>query len=395
MKTNRAAFFFVLCSLHLILTYGTASASTPPQPDPFNLLLRQGIEKTFNMESVQAISAFQKVVELDRGNPTGYAFLALAHLFLYEMSVEPQDRGKNEEAMLRYIDETMTKGEKRIGRNPQDDQAYFAMALAKIAKIRWAIPQKRYFTITNEAIDTCTYVEKAEKENPKNYDYHFPTGLLHYHLDQLHGMARLFSFWMITNGNSKKGLREMEQVAGKGYLLKELAQAELAAVYLNFEKDPARALPYIQELKKKFPSNYNFSFALANTLSELHRFAEAFAIAQEIGTAIQAGTPPFIPQLQPRYDQLMGKILLDQGEYTQASEYFQKTLKDLSPCNTRIRAWALVRMGMIQDIRKDRKQAVDYYNKSLDMEGGEGAAQVEAQKYLKTPYAPPLKPRVS
>jgi tetratricopeptide (TPR) repeat protein len=393
MQTDRGHVFLALFLIYFILVYGNVTASAQAKPDQLNLLLRQGIEKTFNMESEGAIASLQKAVELDRENPTGYAFLALAHLFFYEMSFEPQEREKNQEAMLRYVDETINRGEKKIGRNQQDDQAYFAMALAKIAKIRWAIPQKRNMIITNETIDAWHYLGKAE--NPKNYDYYFPIGLLHYHLDQLHGLARLFSFWMITSGNNKKGLRELESVAQKGYLLKELAQAELASVYLNFEKEPARALPYIQDLKRKFPCNYNFSFALANTLSELHHFSEAFTVAQEIETAIQAGTPPFIPQLQPRYDQLMGKILFDQGDYTQASEYFQKTLQDLSPYNARVRAWALVRMGMIQDIRKDRKQALIFYNKSLDMEGGEGAAQLEAHKYLKVPYVPPPKPGIS
>ena len=397
MKKYSGAFYlFALFAFCLIFTYGNASATTAPlQADPFNILLRQGIEKAFNMENKEANASFQKAIEMDRENPTGYAFLAIAHLFFYEMSFDPKEREKNQEAMLHYVAETIAKGEKRIGKNAHDDQIYFAMALAKIAKMRWDIPQKHYATVASEALDIWHYLEKAQKVNPKNYDYHFPIGLLLYHLDHLQGLTRFLSFWVITPGDSKKGLRELELVAQKGYLLKELAQAELSSVYLNFEKEPARALPYIQELKGRFPYNYNFLFALANTLSDLHRFGEALAIAQEIENAILTGTPPFVPQLQPRYEHLMGKVLFDQGEYSRASEYFQKSLKDPSPYNARIRAWALVRLGMICDARKDRKQAMDFYSRILGMEGGEGAAQVEAKKYLKTPYVPPPKPGIS
>ena len=50
-----------------------------------------------------------------------------------------------------------------------------------------------------------------------------------------------------------------------------------------------------KELKEKFPQNYNFSFALANTFADLHRFKEAFVIAREIENGIHAGKPPFSP----------------------------------------------------------------------------------------------------
>jgi hypothetical protein len=43
---------------------------------------------------------------------------------------------------------------------------------------------------------------------------------------------------------------------------------------------------------------------------------------------------------------------------------------------------------MIADIRKDRKNAEDYYQKAIDVEGAEGFAQVTAKKYLNTPYSP-------
>jgi hypothetical protein len=60
--------------------------------------------------------------------------------------------------MLHYVREAITKGEKRIEKNPHDSQAYFAMALAKIAKIQWAIHQKRYFAIAQETSNIWDYL---------------------------------------------------------------------------------------------------------------------------------------------------------------------------------------------------------------------------------------------
>ena len=386
MKKRPAAILF-LC-LSFLLPAGEAAA-VETQPDRLHAYLRQGIESAFNLDHAGAISSFQKAVELDRESPTGYAFLALARLFSYEMGFDPKEREKSQEEMLRYIGNAVARGEKLVAKNPRDGQAYFALTLAKIVKVRLAIAQRSYFTVAQESANTWYYLEKAKAADPANYDIYFPMGLLHYHLDQLPGVTRFLSSMLITAGDHHRGLQELELAMQKGDLFRELAQAELSSVYINFEKLPAQALAITLELKERFPRNYNFSFSLANILSELGRFDEANAIARDLEKGIQAGS--LAPQLQPRYDHLQGRILFNQGEYAGAGEYFQKVQKDTAPYNARIRASSLLRLGMIHDVRRERKQAEEYYRRTLEVEGGEGVAQVDAKQYLKTPYLLPSK----
>jgi tetratricopeptide (TPR) repeat protein len=385
MKKRPAAIFF-LC-LSLLLPAGEAEAAET-QPDRLHAYLRQGIESAFNLDHAGAISSFQKAVDLDRESPTGYAFLALAQLFSYEASFDPKVREKSREAMLRHVGDAVTRGEKRVVKNPRDDQAYFALALAKIVQIRLALMQKSYFTVARESGNLWDYLEKTRAADPDNYDIYFPMGLLHCHIDQLPGVTRFLSSMLITAGDHYKGIQELELAMRKGDLFRELAQAELSSIYLNYEKQPALALAMTVDLRERFPRNYGFSFSLANILSELGRFDEAYAVARELEKGIQGGKPPFAPQLQPRYDQMMGRILFNQQEYTRAGDCFQKALKDAAPYNARVRASALLRLGMIHDIRQERKRAEEYYNRALEVEGGEGVAQVDARRYLKTPYVP-------
>ena len=323
---------------------------------------------------------------MDRENPLGYAFLALAHLFAYEMSFDPKERAREQESMLQDVDEALARGLKRIGKNDRDGQAHFAVTIAKIVRIRWAIAQKSYFTVFHETAAIWDHVEKVKAKDPQNFDIYFPMGLVHYHLDHLPAAARFFSSLFITSADREKGLQELRLAAQKGDLLKEIAQAELVSVYTNFEAQPAKALPTARELHEKFPRNYNFSFALANIYSELNRFTEAYTVAGEIGLGIEAGIPPFVPQLLPRYHHLMGRILFNQKDYARAAEYFQKALLDTSVTNARTRVSALVRLGMIRDIRGEREKAKEYYSRALEVEGGEGIAHTEAEKYLATPY---------
>jgi Flp pilus assembly protein TadD len=387
---SKIIFFAVLPILFLSAVAAHADAVTI-KTNRFHSYIKQGIDKAFNLEMVSASALLKKAVALEPENPTGYAYLAMLHLFSYEMSYDLDARKKNQEAIGRYVSETLLRGEKRLETNSKDSEAYLAMALAKVAKVHWGLHEKRYLLMAQETSNIWNYLEKASAAEPNNFDIYFLMGILHYHIDQLPGLTRFASSLVITSGDSQKGLREIELAAQKGDLLQVIAQTELQAVYLIFEKQPAQALPVIRGLREKFPNNYNFLFAEANAFAELGRFGEAFAIARKIDKNIKLAKPPYVRQLQPRYDQLMGRIYFHQGEYDKATEYFQKALKDTAFYNARVRAWTLVRLGMIQDIREDRAGAQEYYSQALKTENGEGTAKVEARKYLQTPYVAVIK----
>ena len=127
MKKQWIIFLFTaLCLSSLVFTTATDIEAAQQSTNQLRSYLRQGIEKSFNLEVESANAYLTKAVELDRENPMGYAFLALAHLLSYETSFEQVDRERSQEIMLRYVSETVARGEKRIEEYPKDGQAYFA-----------------------------------------------------------------------------------------------------------------------------------------------------------------------------------------------------------------------------------------------------------------------------
>lgn len=359
---------------------------TEIRPNNFQSMLLQGINKSFNNDKSAADAMLKKAMEMEPDHPIGYALKAMLHLFAYETCFSLEERQKEKEAIFYYSDEALARGKKKIAKSPKDSQAYLAMALAKIARVHWAIKEKRYIVMARETSHIWSYLEKAKSADPNNYDVDFLMGILHYHVDHVAGMTGLLSSLLITEGNRQKGLMEIQTTAQKGYLLQDIAQSELISIYLNYEKQPSKALPIIQDLRKKFPDNYNFYFSLGVVMADLRRFTEAEAIAAQIEKNIINGKPPFVPQLQPRYYQLMGRLHFRRGEYGRAESFFQKALQDKSFYNTRTRARALLYLGMIHDIRQERKYAEDYYKRAMKIEGAEGSAKMDAKAYLKTPY---------
>ncbi len=362
-----------------------------PLKDEIQTFLRRGVEKGLNLSEQEAVAELTKALELDRKSPVAYAYLAMAYLFFYETGLDEKEKKKNEASLLRAVEDTQTLAEKRLEENPRNADACFSLAIARMVKNRWEILRRNYFRAFREAQAVWDLLEKTRELDPQNFDIYYPMGVLHYHLAQLSGVARWITSVFITSGDRERGIREFETAYEKGRLMRDLAASSLVSAYSGYEKQPARALPLARKLKEKYPDNYNFSFALVNIYSDLGRYEEAMAVAGEIGNEIKTGRPPYRPELWPRYHQSLGKISLDRGDYERAAEYFKQALKDTSPYNNRVRAWALVRMGMIHDARKERKQAEEYYRKALDLEGAEGMAQRTAREYLETPYSPPTR----
>ena len=375
-----------------VYLFGTPAPEVLAQQSPKEQVLgfiQRGGEKGLNLNDREAVSEIRRAIELDRESPLAYSYLAMAYLFFYETSFEETEKKKNEAAMMRAIEDARARAEKRIEKDPQNAESCFSLAVARMVKNRWEIIRKNYFRAFREAQGVWDLLERTQELDPQNFDVYYPMGVLHYHLAQLSGIARWITSLFITSGDRERGLKEFETAHEKGRIMKDLAASNLLSAYAGYEKQPARALPLALALKEKYPDNYNFTFALANIYSDLGKFEEAIAVAREIESRIRSGVPPFRAELWPRHSQLLGRIALNQGEYDKAVEYLTQALKDTAPYNARVRAHALVRLGMIQDARKDRKAAEDYYRKALEVEGAEGSAQRLAREYLEAPYVPP------
>jgi tetratricopeptide (TPR) repeat protein len=366
----------VILAFLFIVPFAEARAF-PSQEVRIRTHLLQGIEKSLNLAEEEGEADFRKAIELDPVRPLGYAFAAMARLFFYETSFTEELKKKREASLLGAIEECQKRGERQIADGPNNGEAYFALALARMARNRWEIVQQNYF--------------RAFQESQEVWGY--PMGILHYYLDRLPGLTRWIMALFVTSGDKEKGIQELQRTAQQGFFLRDLALTNLLAIYGDFEKKPRQALTLAQQLSKKYPDNYNFLFSLANAFSDLFRTEEAFGVAQSIRERIESNRPPYRPALWPRYEQLMGRIYFARGDGDKAIAHFNRAIADESPYNIRVRAWALVRLGMIQDARGERQKAEEYYRKALELKGQGSRAQQAAREYLENPYKPSPRPK--
>ncbi len=74
-----------------------------PNPSRSKLkhFLQRGIEKGLHLDEKAAVAELMKAIELDRENPMGYAYLAMAYLFFYETAFEEKEKKMKEAFFLR------------------------------------------------------------------------------------------------------------------------------------------------------------------------------------------------------------------------------------------------------------------------------------------------------
>ncbi|MBI4841853.1 MAG: tetratricopeptide repeat protein [candidate division NC10 bacterium] len=175
-------------------------------------------------------------------------------------------------------------------------------------------------------------------------------------------------------------------MAEQGTSLKMTARVALLRLYAGPEEKYAEALRLGRDLLQRYPGNPDLYFATAHAASELGRTGEALEIARRLSRNMAEGRPHFTPELSARYNQLMGKIYMDYGEYATALTFFQRAVQAPTPVRYRwVTAWAWTRSGMVHDLQGDREEAVRRYRKALAVEA-EGIAKDLARRYLETPY---------
>jgi tetratricopeptide (TPR) repeat protein len=118
----------------------------------------------------------------------------------------------------------------------------------------------------------------------------------------------------------------------------------------------------------------------------LGHLSEALDIARRVGRQMAAGDPRFGSDLAARYNQLLGKIYMDHGEFATATTFFDRTTQIPTPPRYRwVTAWAWTRSGMVFDLQGNREEALRRYRKALAVES-EGLAKDLARRYIETPY---------
>jgi len=342
-----------------------------------------------NLDLDAAATECQRLLELPQGEALGRFCLSLVTLTRAEDADDPTpllDR------FLEQAADALAAAEAQERAAPSDAEVKLLLGLIHGNKALVDGGRKNYLTALQGVREAHRLFQEAQQLDPTLVDALYGLGLYHVAMGRLPALIKPFAAIVLPQGDLARGLAELERVAEQGAYLKMTARVVLLQLYAGMEQKHAEALRLGWDLVRRYPGNPELYFSTANAASEVGRFEEALEIGRRVGQQVADGRPRFA-DLAARYQQLMGKIYMDRGDYSTALICFQRALQIPTPSRLRwITAWAWTRSGMIYDLQGDRQEAVRRYQAALTVET-DGLAKDLARQYLESPYRGRLRAR--
>lgn len=376
--------------LILVLLRGTAAASE--KPSGFSETILAGLDSLYNLEIDGALARFTLLTSLDSTHPAGPFYTAVA-LATQTARLASQHHVTDETQIASLLDDAVRRGQARLAAMPTaaghttDPTVHLVLAGALAMSGQRAAEQRRYLAAWEATKASYAHLLEAARHPAGQAEAAYGLGMLHYSLAGLSGISRVLVGWLFIIGDHDRGLQELERAAHEATYTRMAARIELAHLYATRERRYEAALPYAVEAARRYPNNPDMAFLLANTYSELGRSVEAMTVATRIRERLEAGT--YETALWPRYEQLLGKIALDRGALAEAREHFTNAFHVHDDQYLWVKAWAVTRLGMVEDLEGHRAAALARYRETLALQSG-GAAEEAARQGLRTPYVRPV-----
>lgn len=325
----------------------------------------------------------QRLLRLPQGEAPGRFCLGLVTLTRAEDADDPTP---DLERFLTQATEAIAAGESLERSQPADAEVKLLLGLVQGTKALVDGTRKNYVAAFQALRETQRRFQEALQLDPNLVDAHYGIGLYQYSLGHLPVLLKPLVSIVLPPGDPAHGIEELTRVAEHGTYLKMTARMALLQLFAGQEKRYAEALRLGRDLLQRYPGNPDLYFSTAYVASELGRYPEALDVARRVARNMTESRPRFGPELAARYNQLMGKIYMDQGEHATALSFFQRAIQAPTPPRYRwVTAWAWTRSGMLYDLQGEREEAVRRYRQALAVEK-EGLARDLAQRYLETPY---------
>jgi len=322
-------------------------------------------------------------------HPAGRFFIAMIDWWkvLLDLDVETYD-----EKFYQRIEDVIYNCEQILEKNPKNIDALFFKGGAIGFRGRLRAYRESWLKAADDGREALPIVEQASILDPNNVDVQLGFGIYNYYAEVIPDQYPLLKPLMIffPDGNRQKGIEQLTNTALNGKYAKYEARYFLMTLYYTYENNPYKADEFATMLVNDFPNNPIFekwsgriSVKKGDYLSGSKIFASIMAKSNKnllgYNTAKTKREASYYIGLQYRNTKQ-----LDSAKYFfEMSANLSKQIDKSEESGFYVNTYLY--LGMINDQLGNRKKAVDYYEKLLDMREYLNSHDL-AEKYLKEPF---------
>lgn len=354
----------------------------------YDSLVTAGIKQIYGIKFEQAESTFSIVDKEFATHPAGKFFKAMITWWRILLDLENE---KLDDKFYDQLEEVIDFCDDILDKNPKNSDAMFFKGGALGFRGRLLAIRESWFKAALDGKDALPLVFKAYELNPQNTDVQLGFGIYNYYAEVIPQKYPVVKPFMVffPKGDKNKGLKQLENVAYNGRYAKIESRYFLMTLYFQFEENPDETLKYAKLLLKDFPDNPMFEKYYGLVYVRQNDYINAAKIFGGILNKCDNNFPGYNKKFKREASYYLGMKYFLKNVPDSAITYFsmsEKLSRELDKdAESGFQINTVLYLGMMNDLVGNRKEAVRYYNESLDLkERGDSHKQAEA--YLKTPY---------
>jgi tetratricopeptide (TPR) repeat protein len=374
MKTMIASLFLLIFSFGI---FHVAKAQNTIDSE-----LCQGVDYALNFEYANALTLLDKLQQENPEDARPYMFKAVVYV---QLIVNCQNPDKYKDLFFENINRAEDIAQKLVKKNKEDWSANFILGGVYGWKAKYYLDAGAKWKTFISARKAKGYFEKALKLNPDCFDVYYGLGVYHYYAGTLPKLLRFILPILNFEGDTKRGMRELNLAKDKGKYSDNFATYELVLIYLDKEEKREEGLQMASKLFQKYPKNFNFQLLSAQYYHYLGRDNIARTTIDQLESEVQDEFYAELSDNKKAECHLWSGIVnlaLNQNE--KAQNDFQTALATCSSDDLKSQAHFL--FGLSLNDQKRYQEAYEHYKKSLEHEdyfGSHHKAEEEIKKLKK------------
>lgn len=217
--------------------------------------------------------------------------------------------------------------------------------------------------VISAAKRTYKYLKSGKTRMEEFSDFYFSTGLYNYYREKYPELNPFYKsfMWLFSRGDKELGIEQIKISEKKGVFTRNESSIYLYHIYLRYENNPVKALPYAQHLVKRFPKNLRFTCLLVEVLIARNDYDQAEKLLDSL---IRAERPVFILA-----GTLFQAIICEKrDQLDEASRLLEKSLElheELKNSDFHYLSMIYATQARVEDKKNNHKMAQDLYKKAL------------------------------
>ena len=247
-------------------------------------VLCQAVDCALDFEYSKALALLDSLGLENPEDARPYLFKAVVYI---QFLVNCRNQEKNSTLFFQNIQEAEKIARRMAETNKDDWHANFLLGGVYGWKAKYYLDAGSKWKTFVNARRAKGYFERTQKLNPDCFDVYYGLGVYHYYAGTLPKLLRFFLPLLNFEGDTKRGIGELNSAKEKGTYSSDFAAYELVLIYLDKEQKREDGLRLVLKLCERYPRNFNFQLLCAQYYHYLGEDSSAQSTIDRLKSKIQ------------------------------------------------------------------------------------------------------------